>query len=510
MNCFVVRFLILLLIGTCFAKVHELPEPNITRFQNSWLVKWHLQDGLYLNASSIKFFVDQKQLKVIASGKDKFFHGDRFYFHDVVFAFKLPQDAKKVVVEYQGCSDQGICFAPQVKEFAVASSLLIMLFTLFSAGVFLAFTPCAIPIAPLAIASLAKSKNQFKNAFCFLVGVVVFYAILGGVVFSLGLPLQQLAQAPVVLVMFSLVIFFMAFGMLEFNAKITNIMYKTIQKLLPKAANNGFTVSVFGAVSMLVATPCVAPPLLAALAWASQMHSIIYAVLGMSFMGLGLALPAVVASFFGLKLTGRFNKNNLMQTIIAYVLLATVLFLMTRVLDVWGFVILWCIIFCLMLVSVINFFKLHRFIKTIPLFIMMFCYGFVGVYLLPSESVAKKYNSISNLSKFEVTNKKGVLVYFHADWCVACKDAEEKVLKDKLVLKSMKSWQIYAVDLTKMNKKNLHLQRKWKVAGPPAILMFDADGKLLHKLEGLQEVSLLPGLLESKSVMVNRDLHEKN
>jgi thioredoxin-related protein len=61
-----------------------------------------------------------------------------------------------------------------------------------------------------------------------------------------------------------------------------------------------------------------------------------------------------------------------------------------------------------------------------------------------------------------------------------------------------------------MNKKNLHLQRKWKVAGPPAILMFDAEGKLLHKLEGLQEVSLLPGLLESKSVMVNRDLHEKN
>ena len=510
MNCFVVRFLFLILISSCFAKAHELPEPEFTRFQNSWLAKWHLQDGLYLNANSVKFIVDQKQINFIASGKDKVLHGGKFYFHDVVFAFKLPQDAKKVVVKYQGCSDKGVCFAPQVKEFALSSSLLIMLVTLFSAGVFLAFTPCAIPIAPLAIASLAKSKNKFKNAFCFLLGVIVFYAILGGVVFGLGVPLQQLAQAPVVLVVFSLLIFFMAFGMLEFNAKITNIMYKAIQKLLPKAADNGFTVSVFGAVSMLVATPCVAPPLLAALAWASQMHSIMYAILGMSFMGLGLALPGVVASFFGLKLTGRFNKNNVMQIIIAYVLLATVLFLMTRVLDFWGVVILWFVIFCLMVVSTFKFFKLYRIIKTIPLFIVMCCYGFVGVYLLPSESVAKKYNSINNLSEFKLTNKKGSLVYFHADWCVACKEAEEKVLKDKLVLKSMQSWQVYGVDLTKINKKNMFLQRKWKVTGPPAVVIFSADGNLLYKLEGLQELSLLPGLLKSKSFMVDRDLHEKN
>lgn len=509
MSYFVVRFLLLTFSLGVFASMSGLPEPRLVKSQDAFLVSWQLADNLYLNAKSVNFFVDNKKINYLISGKDKLLHGGKFYTGDVVAALKLPAHARGLAVEYQGCSSSGVCFAPQKTNISLVGSVVMMLVALFAAGIVLAFTPCALPIAPLAIASMSKARNRMKNAVCFLLGVVLFYAILGVVVFSLGLPLQQLAQTPVVLVVFSCMIFFMAIGMLELSPNVTQKMYSLMQKLLPdQGVGNGISLTIFGAVTMLVATPCVAPPLLAALAWASQMNSVLYAALGLSCMGFGLGLPAVVASFFGLKLTGCFNKSNIVQLVIGYLLIFTVLVFMARVVDFWGFVAVWLVSLILMLAAGIKFYKSHGFSKSLLLLVIVCCYVLLGFYLKPDTSLIKEHKALDYQTEFKLEHgKTGSLVYFHADWCIACKEVEKSVLADSLVAQRLTHWQTIGVDLT--TGKNLSLQRKWRIIGPPAVVLLDTNGNVLSKLEGLERLRFLPKVLEQLALNKVKE-HERN
>jgi len=97
-----------------------------------------------------------------------------------------------------------------------------------------------------------------------------------------------------------------------------------------------------------------------------------------------------------------------------------------------------------------------------------------------AEHKFTKVESIKELDNLLAKNKgKKVMLDFYADWCTSCKELEEVTFSDTLVKAKMDKYVLIQADLTKNSDENKALSKKYGVFGPPAILFFDKDSKLL-------------------------------
>jgi thiol:disulfide interchange protein DsbD len=72
-----------------------------------------------------------------------------------------------------------------------------------------------------------------------------------------------------------------------------------------------------------------------------------------------------------------------------------------------------------------------------------------------------------------------VLFDFYADWCVSCKEMERFTFTDPAVQARMGQMLLLQVDVTANNADDKALMRRYGLFGPPAILLFDANGREL-------------------------------
>jgi thiol:disulfide interchange protein DsbD len=255
-----------------------------------------------------------------------------------------------------------------------------------------------------------------------------------------------------------------------------------------RQVNSGFVASLMGAITMLVATPCVAPPMLAALAWASQANNAWPATLGLASLGLGLGAPATIAAVCGVRLARNGGSSNILQLIIGGSLTLLVLILLSRVVGYYffiGLIIIWLGLIGLVVRKYLCEFGPK---KTLPLFVLVLVSGFVISYFMPANNAEHLlgYTKFSQNDSLVVKQKQfvGSVIYFHADWCSSCRNLERGLLANADIINDLEQWQKFAIDLTSSSKTELLLQKKWRVVGPPTLLLFNADGKLLQSLAG--------------------------
>jgi thiol:disulfide interchange protein DsbD len=92
-----------------------------------------------------------------------------------------------------------------------------------------------------------------------------------------------------------------------------------------------------------------------------------------------------------------------------------------------------------------------------------------------------KVTSLDELNALLAKNKgKKILLDFAADWCTACKELEEVTFADPRVREKMSEFVLIRADVTKNGAKEKALSKKYGVFGPPAILFFNKDGKLMR------------------------------
>jgi thiol:disulfide interchange protein DsbD len=70
-----------------------------------------------------------------------------------------------------------------------------------------------------------------------------------------------------------------------------------------------------------------------------------------------------------------------------------------------------------------------------------------------------------------------VLLDFYADWCVACKEMERMTFSDPAVSAAMKKMRLIQVDVTDNNADDRALLKKYKLFGPPGIILFNGSGE---------------------------------
>ena len=250
-----------------------------------------------------------------------------------------PKDKISLVVEYQGCSEQGLCYPPIEKTFVVnlpasgvqiavpglsslevpevlavstedskikqlfkSGSFWLVVTFFFGAGLLLAFTPCVFPMIPILSGIIVgrghhiTKMHAFILSLSYVLGMAITYALAGVAAGFSGDLISNALQTPWVLGGFAAVFVLLSlsmFGLYELQ------LPTSLQSKLADTSNRlhgGHLSGVFimGALSAIIMGPCVAAPLAGALLYISQTHDAALGGMALFALALGMGAPLLL------------------------------------------------------------------------------------------------------------------------------------------------------------------------------------------------------------------------
>jgi thioredoxin:protein disulfide reductase len=423
MNKTIVRliFVILSLLTAGFGslvKAAEFLEPDLAFQQKTQMttgqavqLDWVIAPGYKLYKEKLHVVVGDVEIITKLSLPesitkfDKNFNKNVEVYHDKL-SVVIPQDlvAKNILlkIQYQGCSDDGLCYSPIDKSFQLASgkitpiaevvatavpspavistasagtlnttkskvdlpvdevslaqstlqsgSLWGISLSFLGFGLLLAFTPCVLPMVPILSSIIVgggddgKPKKGFLLAVAYSLGMVMVYTSLGVAAGLAGEGLAAALQKPLVLIFFASMLFLLSLSMFDvYQLQLPGF----IQNRLSNSSMNmqgGRFISVFimGALSALIVGPCVAGPLAGALIYISQSRDVILGGLALFSMAVGMSVPLLLT---GASAGALLPKAGAWMTGVKYffglMLMATAIWMLQSVMPQSAWMALW-------------------------------------------------------------------------------------------------------------------------------------------------------------------------
>jgi len=480
------------------------------------------------------------------------------YFHDTMtqrksFELFVPQsllenEVKKgsftLKFSYQGCSELGICYQPESKEFTfklkggsmmqsssslseqesiaerfMSDNVSLVLLSFFGFGLLLSLTPCVFPMVPILSSIIVSQPSVSMNAkkgfwlsLVYVLAMSLAYTIAGILAALFGANLQASMQNPWVLGVFSGIFVLLALSMFGFyEIKMPSFIQNSVNKKTGEAQAQGvFGIAIMGFLSALIVGPCVAAPLAGALIYISQSGDALLGGAALFVMSLGMGVPLLLIG----TTAGRYmpRPGMWMQNITSFfgvMLLGVAIWMLSRIIPSFVSMSLWAI---LIISSSIYFGALESFHEHTKgwqkilksLLFMALVYGvalLVGFLsgatnpLAPFEKFTLKENvnvsasstifsKIKNIDELNLALKnaqKPVMLDFYADWCVNCVEFEQFTFSDARVKAKLEKLTLLKADVTKNSDEDKVLQKTFNIYGPPAILFFK-EGKEITEL----------------------------
>jgi len=298
------------------------------------LLRWTIAKGYYLYRDQTKLEVkDAPKLSLSPtwpSGvqhQDAHFGNTTVYFDELTLPVAVNGDTQgmtslAIVASFQGCQDGGLCYplmtreahidltgnggtkvetapnpAPEMppanvkKADSLNVSLWYALLLALGGGLVLNLMPCVLPVLSIkAIGLIESGENPARrrlHALMYTAGVLVSFAVLGMVIIALKTAWGAHLQNPVVVAALALIMLAVALsmsGVVQFGASLGNTGSTLASRSGP--AGDFFT----GVLAVVVASPCTAPFMGTALAYA-LVAPIASAICVFLALGVGLALP---------------------------------------------------------------------------------------------------------------------------------------------------------------------------------------------------------------------------
>jgi len=196
---------------------------------------------------------------------------------------------------------QGVDFDLFGWRFSIDASsgvgLALVLITAAFGGMLLNLTPCVLPLIPIKIISLSHAAKNRRH--CVMLGVAMFLGVLAfwcslGAMIALVSDFNttnQLFHYPAFTIFVGLIIAIMAFGIFGFfSVRLPNFIYRINPE--QETLHGSFGLGILAAV---LSTPCTAPFMGAAAAWASTQAPAI-TLAAFAAIGTGMALPYLILS----------------------------------------------------------------------------------------------------------------------------------------------------------------------------------------------------------------------
>ena len=392
-------------------------------------------------------------------------------------------------------------------------SVLQALLFAFIGGLILNLMPCVFPIISLKVLSFVSMGGESKeiirkHSLSFCLGVVLSFIAIAlvllflkqsGVLVGWGFQLQS----PVIVGILSILMFLIGLILL------TDINIGASLTRLGKVGSNDSSYSgsfLTGILAVIVASPCTAPFMGAAIGYALIQPSAITLPIFLS-LGLGFAAPYLVLSIKPELISSMPRPGKWMETLkefFAFPMFATSLWLL------WVFSMqtnteaLISLLISLLLVSLLvwSYSKLNKpYIRIILVLIGIFMLSYQLIQIsntkiaeLQSENTLKSWNE--NTESLYQSKNQAYLINFTAAWCITCQANDKIALSRPAVKNYLKENNIeYIVaDWTNRNEEILNVLNKYGRSGVPLYVYWKP---------GMTESKLLPAILTEQIVLDN-------
>ncbi len=374
------------------------------------------------------------------------------------------------------------------------SGLLLSLLIVFFGGLMLNLTPCVYPLIPITVGYFGgQSEGRIGKLFLlgtlYVLGMALTYSVVGVVTSLSGAVFGTLLQNKFVII--GIALLFVALSLSQFGV----YEFKLPDSLVAKAgsAKSGTFGAFFMGLTMgIVAAPCVGPFVLGMVTYVAAKGDPYYGLLMFFVMALGLGLPYLILALFSGKIKRLPRAGNWMEGIK----------------HVFGFLLLAMAIYFVgpLLPKTVNHFALPVFGILTAMFLLFFdrrannMKGFrafkiilsliviaVSVYaLIPEKKNEPNWQSFSQ-TKYEqsLKNHEKMIIDFHAEWCIPCKELDARTFSDQRVIAMSKNFTPYKVDMTKtLSEETERLRNQFNIIGVPTVLIIDSEGKEVHRLTG--------------------------
>lgn len=468
---------------------------------------------------------------------------DGFIVHEKSFEFSVPKSkitSGKLTFKYQGCSVDGLCYAPMKKSYelkptavqeekksaneepqdeasSIASMLsggnvFLILATFFGFGLLLSLTPCIFPMIPILSSIIVKhsqdnggemsAKKGFFLSLIYVLSMAGAYTIAGVLAGLFGANIQAAMQNPYVLVVFAGVFVALAFSLFGyFSLELPQSFQNKINSLSGSGEKKGgiVGVAIMGFLSALIVGPCVAPPLAGALVYIGQTGDAVLGGLALFVMSMGLGAPLLlVGAGAGKYMPKPGGWMETVSRVFGIVMLALAVYMLDRVLDPTIIMFIWAVLF----IGAGLYLQVFTNIVARTIATVVLVYGiivFVGAVsgatnvikplekftssggVSQAQSAKLQFKKVHNLAELEAAikeSKKPVMLDFWAKWCVSCKELDNLTFTDPAVQAELSKYTLLKADVTDNTADDQAMMKKFNVFGPPALMFWDKDGNL--------------------------------
>jgi thiol:disulfide interchange protein DsbD len=550
-----------------FLPVDEAFQPLLSAIDgNTVEVSIRVAPGYYLYKDKISATTDSQKVQLgrlaLPDGElkvDEWFGEMEVYHNDVFATLPLARATPESMplelqLQYQGCADGGICYPPVSRIVAVElpqatavtalsamatagaqattgmvsdqarlaalitnSSMWLVIGTFFVAGLALALTPCVLPMVPILSGIIAGEGDDVSPgrglvlAFSYVMGMALVYTAAGVAAAAVGVQLQAIFNQPWVLILFSTLFVVLALGMFGlFDLQMPSGIQSRLAAISGKQ-KSGTTIGAFvmGALSSLIVTACVAPPLVATLTVIGQAGDVWRGGTALFALSLGMGAPLLAVGASAGRLIPRAGPWMVaVKNAFGFLMLGLAIWMLSRILPgtvtlaLWGILIfmggvflggltqltpdslgsrklgkgfgLLAIIYgaALLLGSLAGSNSLLR-----PLAALNS--GGSSVVASASHLEFKRIKTVQDLDQAllaAAAEGKSAMLDFYADWCVSCIEMEEYTFTDADVQAALSNTVLLQADVTANDDEDQALLQRFGVYGPPTIIFFGPDG----------------------------------
>ncbi|MFQ5635235.1 MAG: protein-disulfide reductase DsbD, partial [Gammaproteobacteria bacterium] len=520
-------------------------------------VDWAIEDGYYLYRDSLAVTATGNAAAAgapaIPAGTttwDEHFGETQVFYSavaiDVPLSRSTPQAAMLPLrLEYQGCKTDSICYPPQHVEIAVDlpaasaadrprniapadgmvseqdrlsdmilnGNLMAVLATFAGLGLLLAFTPCVLPMVPILSGIIAgqgqgvTTGKAFALSLTYVLGMALTYTAAGAAFGAMGGQIQAALQKPWIII--GVAGLFVALAMSMFGYYELQVP-AALQTRLSAVGNRQKTgtflgTAIMGALSALIVTTCIAPPLVASMTVIARAGDVFRGALSLFALSIGMGIPLLIVGTSAGRLLPK--AGPWMETIkgaFGFMMLGLAVWMLERILPGAVTMVLWAVLVFMAGIFLGAFQSLaatataaQKLRKGAGLLAALY-----GAALLlgalngqynplqplrfgaPVEAAAElRFKRIKSVADLEgelaqaAAAGRAVMLDFYADWCVSCKEMEHYTFTDATVRDQLREVLLLQADVTANDELDQALLRHFGIFGPPTIMFFDGLGR---------------------------------
>jgi thioredoxin:protein disulfide reductase len=522
--------------------------------------RWQIVDGYYLYRHKIRFSAEPASVKlgepVFPAGhvkNDEFFGKVETYRDDLRIRIPIEVGSERSITlkaVSQGCWDKGICFPPtrqqatvmlvtaggeaaigavadqppaggsagdessQIARLLRHGGFWLSIVSFFGFGLLLSLTPCVLPMIPILSGIIVNHGHAvthgraFVLSLAYVLGMAVTYAAIGVAAGFSGTLLSNLLQNAWALGAFALLFVVLSLSMFGlYELQLPSIVESRLSERANRQGGSLHAISIMGALSALIVSPCVAAPLAGALLYIAQTKDAALGGAVLFSMALGMGAPLIAVGVFSRSLLPKTGPwMEAVKKFFGVLMLATALWLVAPVIPVWAQMLGWASLLIVpgIFMRAIDPLPEHangwnRLWKGVGVLMLLggvaMLAGVLGgardplhpLGFLASSGAAEnsslvfaRVKSSAELdARLQDAAAKGqpAMLDFYADWCVSCKEMEKYTFVDPRVRAKLTGTLLLQADVTASNDDDIGLLKRFGLFGPPGIIFFGRDGK---------------------------------